>query len=75
MAESGAAASYRHHAANCIEIARLVSDPAGRTALLSMAQAWLLLAERADKNTGAPTLVDEMPEQRQQPAQQRYPRR
>jgi hypothetical protein len=35
-----------------------------------MAQAWLALAEQADKNSDAPTLVYETPESREQPMQQ-----
>jgi len=41
-------ASYRLHAANCIEIARDL-EPDRKLALLNIAQAWLNLAEQIAK--------------------------
>jgi hypothetical protein len=58
MAEHGAA-RYRHYAAHCVEIAREMSDPDSRARLRAMAQAWLLLAGQADRNSAAPTLIYE----------------
>jgi hypothetical protein len=70
MAENVGAAFYLDYAAHCVEISRQVSDPVSRGTLLTMAQAWLALAEQADKNSDAPTLVYETPESREQPMQQ-----
>jgi hypothetical protein len=67
-----AVAFYRLSAAHCLEIARHISDPAEKTSLLIMAQAWLALADHAEKY-GEITLVGETPLQRpeaQQVAQQ-----
>ena len=44
-------ATYKLHAANCIEIAQRVTDPNSRLSLLAMAQSWLKLAEQAVKNS------------------------
>ncbi len=44
-------ATYRLHAANCVEIAHRVSDAEGKLALLGMAQAWLVLAQQVQKNS------------------------
>jgi hypothetical protein len=51
-------AAYRLHAAHCTEIAARTADR-NRLTLLSMARAWLLLAEQADKNNE--TIVCGMP--------------
>jgi hypothetical protein len=37
------------YAANCAELAAETSDPSRRASLLEMAQAWRVLAERAEK--------------------------
>lgn len=58
-------ALYRYFAARCLDIARHQKEPAKKLALLDMAQAWLKLAEQAEKNHEAPTLVYETPEPRQ----------
>jgi len=52
-------ASYRLHAANCIEIARVL-EPDRKLALLNIAQAWLNLAEQVAKNLNT-VLVYETP--------------
>jgi hypothetical protein len=39
------ASTYRLYAAHCVEIAREVSQPGSKVALLNMAQAWLALAD------------------------------
>ena len=52
-------ASYRLHAASCIEIARDL-EPARKLALLNIAQAWLNLAEQIFKNLDS-VLVYETP--------------
>ena len=49
-------ASYRLHAANCIEIARDL-EPDRKLALLNIARAWLNLAEQIAKNLDT-VLVD-----------------
>jgi hypothetical protein len=49
MSPGEAAASYRLYAAYCAEFAQQVPDPLRKVALLDMAQAWVRLAEHADK--------------------------
>jgi hypothetical protein len=50
MAGDEHAAAYRLHAEICAEIAREVADLDTKLELLSMAQAWMRLAEQARKN-------------------------
>ena len=73
MSSTGSAELYRTHAAQCVEIALRASDRETRLAILDMAQAWLALAKHADKNTRAPTLVYETPEQQHVIQQQQQP--
>lgn len=65
---------YRLYAAHCVEIARQVTSPNSRAALLTMAQAWLVLADQADKNRGAPTVIYETPPRSPQQPFQQQPR-
>jgi hypothetical protein len=51
---------YKRNALQCLTQAADVSDPLTQAVLRSMAQAWLRLAEQADKN-GATNLVYETP--------------
>ena len=44
------ATAYQLHAEICAEVAQQVSDPETKLELLSIAQAWLRLAEQALKN-------------------------
>ena len=44
------AAAYQLHSEICAEIAQQVADPETKLELLSIAQAWLRLAEQALKN-------------------------
>jgi hypothetical protein len=60
---------YRVRAKSCTQLAHNATDADSKMLLLDMAQAWLALAEQADKNS-ATTLVYETPEPRPQPAQQ-----
>jgi hypothetical protein len=55
-----AVAFYRLYAAHCVEMARHISDPENKATLLVMAQAWLTLADQAQKY-GETTLVYETP--------------
>ncbi len=41
---------YREHAAHCLKIAQDVADLRSKLSLLDMAQAWVALAEQAEKN-------------------------
>jgi hypothetical protein len=43
---------YRDYAANCVKIAQEISDAVGKLSLLNMAQAWIALADQAEKNGG-----------------------
>jgi hypothetical protein len=54
-------ATYRLHAAHCIDLAKRSSDAGDKVALLAMAKSWLALAEQAVKNSEAATLVYETP--------------
>jgi hypothetical protein len=42
-------AEYRLNAANCFDLARVLSEPGRKAAMLAMAAAWLKLAEIAEK--------------------------
>ena len=53
--------TYRGHAAHCLNLSRDVADLRRRLALLEMAQVWLDLADRAEKNA-ATDLVYETPQ-------------
>lgn len=44
---------YRRHAAECLQLAGQATDPQHKIALLDMADAWLRLARRAEKNLHA----------------------
>jgi hypothetical protein len=48
---SEAVAAYRLHSAQCAEIAQRSQDPEVKLSLLTMAQAWLMLADQAMKNS------------------------
>ncbi len=51
-------ALYRLYAAHCLGIAKDISDPARKLALLDMAQAWAALAEQAENSADAGLLYD-----------------
>jgi hypothetical protein len=65
-----AAALYRLHAAQCIDLAQRSTDPQSRLALFDMARSWRMLADQADKNSQTVIPVYETPEPRQHVAQQ-----
>jgi len=44
------AASYRRYAASCLDIALRTADENNRASLLIMTQAWLILADHAEKS-------------------------
>jgi hypothetical protein len=50
MSPEELAARYREHAAKCFMLAQRFGDTAEKLELLDMAQAWLALAEQAEKN-------------------------
>jgi hypothetical protein len=60
MAVSELVAAYRLHSAQCTEIAQRSQDPGTKLTLLTMAQAWLTLADKAMKNSET-VLVYETP--------------
>jgi len=62
-------AEYFRQAEECLRIAETVRDPHERASLITLARAWLTLAELAEKYAGA-ILVYETPERPQQVAQQ-----
>jgi len=43
---------YRRHAVLCLKLANETADERGKSALIDMAQAWMRLAEQAEKNSG-----------------------
>ena len=49
----GLGEKYRRNAAQCLEMAGIVKDPESKASLTTMAQAWVRLAEQADKNEAA----------------------
>ena len=60
---------YRQHAAKCVLLAEETNNPGTRLALMEMAQAWLRLAEQAEKNSKL-DLVYETPSPRRTRAAQ-----
>jgi hypothetical protein len=42
---------YRQNAADCCEMARILSDPHKKAKMLAMAQSWKLLADLAERNS------------------------
>ena len=61
MAAGELPATYRLHAAHCTEIAANTADIKNRLTLLSMARAWLLLAEQAERWIAEPRSLTEQP--------------
>ena len=59
MPESDDAKEYRRCALECAEMAKSMDNPAHRLALLAMAQAWIRLADKAEKKP--PGLVNRIP--------------
>jgi hypothetical protein len=52
---------YRRYAAECLLISDGVTDPQNRISLLTMAQAWLKLAQRAEQEGSANPLAQPPP--------------
>ena len=50
----GLGEKYRRNAAECLEMSGIVKDPESRASLMTMAQAWVRLAEQAEKNEALP---------------------
>jgi hypothetical protein len=73
MLRSEQADMYRLQAAQCVRLAQKSEDREVKIGLLTMARAWLSLADQHDKNSQNLTLVYETPEPRQQVAQQQQP--
>ena len=42
---------YRQNAAECYDAARILSEPDGKAKMLARAQAWLMLADQAERNS------------------------
>jgi len=60
MPARDSARAYRLRAQHCLDIARDMESVAKKMTLLDMAQAWMLLADQAERN-GAADLVYETP--------------
>jgi hypothetical protein len=43
--------TYRQNAAECYEAARILSDPCEKAKMLARVQAWILLADQAERNS------------------------
>jgi hypothetical protein len=56
---------YRRHAALCLELANETTEERDKSALIDMAQAWMRLAEQAEKNS-ALDIVYETPRKKPQ---------
>jgi hypothetical protein len=69
MSPADLAARYRQRAGKCFTISQKMEDAGERLELIDMAQAWLALAEQAERN-GQLFTVHETPEQRPRVAQQ-----
>ena len=66
---TGCFETYRLRAAECMELAQRLLDATAKLTLLHMAQAWMELAEQADKNSET-AVVYKTREPRQHIAQQ-----
>ena len=75
MSPNEAVAYYRLSAGHCIEIARHISDPREKFSLLTMAQAWLRLADHVEKHGETSLPVAEAPQQVAQQQQQPQPKK
>jgi hypothetical protein len=51
MSSAELAARYRAYAAECFVIAQKLEDAAEKSSLIVIAQAWMVLAEHADKHS------------------------
>ena len=60
MRARDSAGAYRSRAQHCLDIAKDMESVAKKMTLLDMAQAWMLLADQAERN-GAADLVYETP--------------
>jgi hypothetical protein len=60
MSPSEVPVYYKLYAHNCVEIAQRTSDPGTKATLLTMAQAWLVLADRVERAGGA--VIQQQPE-------------
>jgi len=53
---------YRQYAANCLNVAKQVSDPKVRSSLVDMAQVWITLAEQTEDTTLPQFLAPQRPQ-------------
>ena len=58
----GVSNTYRVFASDCVALAKTFQDVQARTVLLSMAQAWTRLADRAERRRGQSPQPPEAPE-------------
>ena len=56
----GLGEKYRRNAAECLEMSGIVKDPESKASLMTMAQAWVRLAEQAEKNEALQNLPDRL---------------
>lgn len=61
MTPAGIAARYRGYAAECLIIAQKQENATERLILIDMAQAWVALAEQAEKNQSLPIVYETPP--------------
>jgi hypothetical protein len=61
MTPAEIAARYREYAAKCLIVARKQENANERLALVDMAQAWIALADQAEKNQAFPVVYETPP--------------
>lgn len=61
-------ARYRQYAANCLKVAKEISDPSVRSSLVDMAQVWITLAEQTEGSITPPRLLTPQPQAAKDPA-------
>jgi len=61
------AEEYRRRAQHCVEIAMDLSHQGRKAKVLDMAQAWLRLAEQAEKNSSADLVYETPPPKTSEP--------
>jgi adenosyl cobinamide kinase/adenosyl cobinamide phosphate guanylyltransferase len=61
MTPADIAALYREYAAKCLIVAQRLENSAERVALVDMAQAWVALADQAEKNQALPIVYETPP--------------
>lgn len=67
--------AYRRHAAECLRLAEKATNPDEKAYLLYMANAWLNLADQADRNRKTDIVYETPPQQSPHPVVQQQQQR